>query len=72
MTEYLTTRGAGDIIQMSEDYVARQCEQGNIVATKLGNTWRITREALDAFMAPSTSVPPARVGRTARQRRRSS
>lgn len=51
MTEYLTTEEAAAEIRMSPDYVARQCKAGVIQATKTGNAWRISRDALDAFMA---------------------
>lgn len=55
---YLTTTEAGAIIRTSPDYVARQCDAGNLRAKKVGREWRIHRDDLTVFMtggkAPST------------------
>ena len=62
MTEYLTTVEVAAEIRMSKDYVARQCKAGAIAATKVGKEWRITREALDTFMARG-KAPATRIRR---------
>lgn len=59
MTDWLTTEEAGEYLRTSADYIARQCANGVIRARKISTQWRVTREALDAFMA--TDVPPTRV-----------
>lgn len=71
-TPYLTTQEAGALIGKSPDYVARQCKAGAIKAKKLGNDWRIHRDALDAFMNPDAGLaaPPTRKRLSARQMRR--
>lgn len=63
---WLTTREVAEEIKKSENYVSRQCNAGNLRATKLGNEWRISREALDEFMGGT--VPPARPRMSRRQR----
>lgn len=70
MPEYLTTSEVADQIRMTAEYVARQCKAGRIRAVKLGDEWRIPRDAVAEFM--SGSVPAARVRLTARQKRRAS
>lgn len=60
--EYLTTGEAAVKIRTSPDYVRRQCENGNLRAKKLGNTWRIKPADLDAFMSgsPAPATRPTR------------
>jgi len=70
MAEWLTVAEVAAEIRMSEEYVARQCRLGRLRATKLGHAWRISRDALDEFMA-APAVPTPRPGRSARQLRRS-
>ncbi len=70
MDEYLTLREAAQRIQMSEDYVRKQCEAGALPAKKLGNRWRISRDALDVFMTDGIPAKRHRDSRlTARQNR---
>lgn len=68
MTEspYLTTDEVAQIIRMDRDYVARQCNAGNLKAKRLGKTWRIHRDDLALFMAGEKKAPATR------QRRRAS
>lgn len=68
---YLRTAEVAEIIRMSEEYVARQCAAGNLRAKKLGTEWRISEDDLALFMSAPEPAPSPRVGRTARQRRRS-
>lgn len=68
--DYMTAVEAAEIIRMEPDYVRRQCKAGNIRAKKLGTEWRITRAALDDFMAGGPA-PATRTRLTARQQRRS-
>lgn len=62
--EYLTTDEVAEIIRKTVDYVQRQCKNGNLRATKLGNDWRIHRASVDAFMSPGTT-PATRTRRRA-------
>lgn len=57
LPEYMTTAEVAKIIRTSEDYVSRKCASGEIRAKKIGRTWRITREAVAAFMAPGRAAP---------------
>lgn len=68
--EFLTTAEVGAVIRMSADYVARQCNAGNLRAKRLGKDWRIRRSDLDAFMS-GDPAPAARQRLSARQMRRS-
>ena len=75
--QYLTTAQVATQIQMSEEYVARQCAAVNLKAPKLGTEWRIHPDNLRAFMGDGAVIPSDRAGRkgresqSARQRRRS-
>lgn len=60
LPEYLTTDEVAAVIRMDRDYVSRQCKAKNLAATKVGKEWRIHREDLRAFMAPSSKVPATR------------
>lgn len=57
---YLTTSEAAAIIRTSSDYVARQCDAGNLRAKKVGHEWRIHRDELDRFMASGGKAPATR------------
>lgn len=56
-TPYLTTEEVAALIRTSEDYVARKCKSGELPAKKLGRSWRITPDAVEAFMRPGTARP---------------
>lgn len=49
--KFLTTAEVAETIRMTENYVSRLCDSGQIRAKKLGNQWRISDEALAEFMA---------------------
>lgn len=71
---FLTLGEAATTMRMTEDYARRQCHSGALVATKLGNRWRIRTTDLDAFMSGG-SAPAARErdkNLTARQQKRAS
>lgn len=73
--KYLTTREVAELIQMSEEYVARQCSAGFLPAKKLGTEWRIEIDDLTRFMSgdqPAKTDRPGRPGQSARQKRRAS
>lgn len=61
---------------VNPEYVRRQCKNGALVGTKLGNKWRIHDDAVKAFMAAGKK-PASQPGRgkdtkkSARQLRRS-
>lgn len=59
---YLTTDEAAAIIRMSRDYVARQCDAGNLYGKKVGREWRIHRDELARFMSgsPAPATRPLR------------
>lgn len=59
--KWLTTAEVAETIRMSENYVSRLCDAGQIRAKKLGNQWRISDVALDEFMAGGGKAEPARV-----------
>lgn len=75
--KFLTTAEVAETIRMSENYVSRLCDSGQIRAKKLGNQWRISDEALDEFMADgkTETTRPERLTKKQRiaveQRRRS-
>jgi len=71
MSDYLTAKEAAEIIGTTEDYVTRQCKAKVIKGKKLGNTWRIARVHLDAFMLDEAPAPATRIRLTARQQRKS-
>ncbi|MEO6604323.1 MAG: helix-turn-helix domain-containing protein [Aeromicrobium sp.] len=60
---FLTVREVAEKIRMTEDYVTRVCNSQDLKGVKLGNVWRISPEALDAFMTPrpvaKTATPDA-------------
>ena len=59
---YYTTKEAGLIIQESADQVRRRCATKQIRAKRLGNSWRISEDALTEFMAgPPTRSPRKRL-----------
>lgn len=60
--EWMTTDEVAAKIRKTPDYVARQCAAGNLQGKKLGNEWRIHRDALDRFMvgAPAPATRPMR------------
>lgn len=75
--KWLTTAEVAETIRMTENYVSRLCDSGQIRAKKLGNQWRISDEALGEFMADgrTESTRPERLTKKQRiaveQRRRS-
>ncbi len=50
MPELLTPTDAANILNVSEADVLQSLEAGDIKGRKIGSTWRITREAMDAFL----------------------
>ena len=69
--KYLTTAEVGEIVRKTPEWVAAQCKAGHLQATKLGNDWRISEDALTLFMSGG-SVQPPRKRLSARQARRAS
>lgn len=57
---YLTTAEVAAEIRTSEDYVARQCNAGHLIAKKVGNEWRVHRDDLERFMRGGGKAPAAR------------
>lgn len=55
--KFLTTAEVAETIRMSENYVSRMCDSGQIRAKKLGNQWRISEEALAEFMSGGKAAP---------------
>ena len=53
--KYLTAEEVGLVIRESPDNVRRRCANGQIAAKKLGQSWRISEDALAAFMAPKST-----------------
>lgn len=51
---YLTIAEVAAITRETEDTTRRRCAAGQIKATKLGNTWRISESEVALFMAPGT------------------
>lgn len=70
MTTYLNTAEVGAMLRKTPEWVAMQCRNGALTATKLGNDWRIAETAVVQFM--SGPVPSARRRLSARQARRAS
>lgn len=60
--EYLTTAEVGAKIRRSPDYVARQCQAGELRGKKLGTEWRIHRDEVTRFMGggPAPATRPMR------------
>ena len=48
--ELLTPADAANILNVSENDVLQSLESGDLKGRKIGSTWRITREAMDAFL----------------------
>ncbi|HEY77999.1 MAG TPA: helix-turn-helix domain-containing protein [Dehalococcoidia bacterium] len=46
---YYNVIEAGHRLQVHPETVKRLCRQGDLPATKIHNTWLITKEALDNF-----------------------
>jgi excisionase family DNA binding protein len=67
---YLTTAEVAEELRKSPEWVAMQCRNGALAATKLGNDWRIAETAVAAFMTGGT--PSVRKRMSARQARRAS
>lgn len=57
---YLNTAEAAALIRMSRDYVARQCDAGNLYGKKVGREWRIHRDELARFMSTNSPAPATR------------
>lgn len=55
--KWMTTAEVAETIRMSENYVSRMCDSGQLRAKKLGNQWRISDEALAEFMAGGKAAP---------------
>ncbi len=51
----LTVEEAAAILRVSTNTLRRLLRQGKIPGVKVGNSWRISRKALDAFLAGSSS-----------------
>jgi excisionase family DNA binding protein len=67
--KFLTTAEVAETIRMSENYVARMCDAGQIKAKKLGNQWRISDAALDDFMDAAGKAEPTRPDRLTKKQR---
>ena len=50
LPELLTPADAANILNVSESDVLQSLEAGDLKGRKIGSTWRITREAMDAFL----------------------
>jgi excisionase family DNA binding protein len=50
MPELLTPADAANILNVSESDVLQSLEAGDLKGRKIGSSWRITREAMDAFL----------------------
>ncbi len=50
MPELLTPADAANLLNVSENDVLQSLESGDLKGRKIGSTWRITREAMDAFL----------------------
>ena len=50
LPELLTPADAANILNVSENDVLQSLESGDLKGRKIGSTWRITREAMDAFL----------------------
>ncbi|HWB60093.1 MAG TPA: SPFH and helix-turn-helix domain-containing protein [Chthoniobacteraceae bacterium] len=50
LPELLTPADAANILNVSENDVLQSLEAGDLKGRKIGSTWRITREAMDAFL----------------------
>jgi excisionase family DNA binding protein len=65
---YLSTAEVAEQLQVTPDYVARQCVLGNLRGKRLGHQWRISPEAVAEFMA-GDPTPATRVRLSRRQQR---
>lgn len=54
----MTADEVADEIRVSRALVYRLCRTGDLKAKKVGQHWRISREALSEFMAPAPKPPP--------------
>lgn len=50
LPELLTPADAANILNVSENDVLQSLEAGDLKGRKIGSAWRITREAMDAFL----------------------
>ena len=50
LPELLTPADAANILNVSEADVLQSLESGDLKGRKIGSAWRITREAMDAFL----------------------
>lgn len=58
MSAYLTAAQVAYQIGEDVDNVRRRLARGQIAGRKLGNRWRVTQAAVDAFMAPNNKPAP--------------
>ena len=50
MTDVMTPREAASVLHVSEEDVMAAINDGSLKAKKLGNAYRISREALEEFL----------------------
>lgn len=65
---WLTTAEVAEAIQETSGNVSRRCARGDIRATKLGGSWRITEQDLVAFMSVNNDDRTDRVQSTVAKR----
>ena len=49
LSDYVTVANAAESLRLHPETVKRLCRQGELEATKLGNTWLIHKDVLTAF-----------------------
>jgi len=72
--KWLTTAEVADVIRETRANVSRRCKRGEFSgAVQIGRNWRISQDALDAFLTPTpepVEAKPEPVFLTADHKRR--
>lgn len=49
LSDYVTVAYAADVLRLHPETVKRLCRQGDLAATKIGNSWLIHKDILGSF-----------------------
>ena len=60
MREFLTPEQVADLLQLNIVTVYRLIRDKKLVATKIGRTYRVSREDLEAFLISRSTIPSLR------------
>lgn len=66
---WLTATEAAEQLQVTPDWIRRQCVARVLPAKRIGRSWRIAQSSLDAFMSSAVAAPSTRLRMTRSQDR---